>query len=303
MTKHFLDLAGFDAETLKAIVADAKARKTGEKTDKPLADKTLAMIFEKPSTRTRLSFEMAMKKMGGDVISLSPQDMLLSRGETIADTARVMSRYVDAVLIRSPEHDKVKEFSENASVPVINGLTDFAHPCQIMADMLTIEEKLGSVEGKAIAWCGDANNMARDFVFASNKFGFEFRLATPMEYAMDAETVAWAKENGAKLVETNDPAEAVSGADVVMTDTWVSIGDLEAGDTSDRMKLLEPYRVTPELMSMAADKALFMHCLPVYRGNEADEVVVDGPQSVIWDQAENRLHIQKSVLAWCLEKL
>ncbi len=302
MKRHFLDLSNFDLSVLRSIIDDAKLRKSGELNDKPLDGKTLAMIFEKQSTRTRISFEVAMKKMGGDVIVLSPKDMLLSKGETLEDTAKVMSRYVDIVVIRSPDHEKVIAFSEAGSVPVVNGLTDYAHPCQILADMLTIEEKLGTVEGKVIAWCGDGNNMARDFVFASAKFGFEFRIATPPEYAMDDETIAWAHKAGARVITTNDPVEAVAGADVVMTDTWVSIGDSPA-ESDQRMKLLRPFTVTQDLMAHAGDSCLFMHCLPAYRGNEVEADVMDGVRSIVWDQAENRLHIQKSILAWCLEKL
>ncbi len=254
------------------------------------------MIFEMPSTRTRVSFEVAMKQLGGDVVVLRPDDMQLKRGETIGDTARVLSRYVDAIMMRTGSETKLQELADCATVPVINGLTDRSHPCQVMADIMTFEEYRGSIEGRAVAWSGDANNVCNSWIHAAGRFAFDFRIAAPPELAPRPDILAWAREAGARVSVTHDPIEAVQGADLVITDTWVSMGS----DPENRHNLLAPYRVDEKLMARADPRALFMHCLPAHRGEEVTERVIDGPQSVVWDEAENRLHVQKGILAWCL---
>ncbi|MGE5504180.1 MAG: ornithine carbamoyltransferase [Actinomycetota bacterium] len=297
--RHFLDLDRFDAATLRAILDLGHAYKQGRKPHgeaKPLAGKALAMIFEKPSTRTRVSFETGMKQLGGDVIILTRSDTQLGRGETIADTARVLSRFVDAIMIRTDRPDKLVELAEHATVPVINGLTDDSHPCQVMADVMTFEEHRGSIAGKVVAWSGDGNNVAASFIQAAAQFGFEMRLACPEQLMPSPAVVDWARARGAKVVLGTDPKAAVAGADLVVTDTWVSMGCQDR----DRTRLLEPYQVNEGLMALADPKALFMHCLPAHRGEEVTDAVMDGPQSVVWDEAENRLHAQKGILTWCL---
>lgn len=298
-TRHFLDLDRFDSETLRRILDLGAAYKRGDKPfgkDKPLAGRTLAMIFEKPSTRTRVSFETGIKQLGGDAIVLSKGDSQLGRGETIADTARVLSRYVDAIMIRTDDPNKLLELSEYATVPVINGLTDRTHPCQVMADILTFEEHRGSLNGKVVAWLGDGNNVAASWIQAAAHFGCEIRLACPAELSPDAGVVAWAREQGASVVLGSDPAAAVSGAHLVVTDTWVSMGCTDG----NRPALLAPYQVNEALMDKADPSALFMHCLPAHRNEEVTDAVMDGPQSVVWDEAENRLHVQKGIMSWCL---
>jgi ornithine carbamoyltransferase len=298
-TRHFLDLDRFDTETLRRILDLGAAYKRGEKTfgkDKPLAGRLLAMIFEKPSTRTRVSFEAGMKQLGGDVIVLARGDSQLGRGETVADTARVLSRYVDAIMIRTDDASKLHELAQHATVPVINGLTDDTHPCQVMADLMTFEEHRGSLEGKVVAWVGDGNNVAASWIQASAHFGFEIRLACPAELMPDAGIVAWARANGASVVLGGDPKAAADGAHLVLTDTWVSMGCTD----DNRHELLAPYQVNEALMARAAADALFMHCLPAHRGEEVTDPVMDGPQSVVWDEAENRLHVQKGIMSWCL---
>ncbi len=298
-TRHFLDLDRFDTETLRRILDLGAAYKRGEKTfgkDKPLAGRLLAMIFEKPSTRTRVSFEAGMKQLGGDVIVLARGDSQLGRGETVADTARVLSRYVDAIMIRTDDASKLHELAQHATVPVINGLTDDTHPCQVMADIMTFEEHRGSLDGKVVAWVGDGNNVAASWIQASAHFGFEIRLACPPELMPDAGFVDWARANGGHVVLGNIPADAVAGAHLVMTDTWVSMGCAD----DNRHELLGPYQVNEGLMALAAPDALFMHCLPAHRGEEVTDPVMDGPQSVVWDEAENRLHVQKGIMSWCL---
>lgn len=294
--KHFLDLHKLDAGTLREIMDLSHAMKTGRE-KRSLAGKTLAMIFEKPSTRTRVSFEVGMKQLGGDVVIMDGQGSQLGRGETVADTARVLSRYVDAIMIRTDDPAKLVELAEYATVPVINGLTDDSHPCQLMADVMTYEEHRGSIKGKKVVWCGDGNNMAASFVHAAARFGFDLTLATPVELALNPDVIAWAKGEGVDVIETRDADEACTDADLVVTDTWVSMGD---ADEDRRRKLLEPYQVNARRMGLAKGDALFMHCLPAHRGEEATDDVLDGPQSVIWDEAENRLHAQKGVLAWCM---
>jgi ornithine carbamoyltransferase len=298
--KHFLDLDLLPAETLRAILESSKAmkaaRKTGKPEPKPLAGRTLAMVFEKQSTRTRVSFHVGMNQLGGDIVSLSPQDTQLGRGETIADTARVLSRYVDAIMLRTNSHDKLYELAKYATVPVINGLTDDTHPCQLMADIMTYEEHKGPIKGAVIAWSGDGNNMATSFIQAAAQFQFELRLACPAGLPPCEKTIAWARGKGAKIVVGTDPKDAVKGADCVVTDTWVSMGD----DAANRHKMLEPFQVSEALMALAKPDALFMHCLPAHRGEEVTDGVIDGKHSVVWDEAENRLHAQKGILLWCL---
>ncbi|MBF0327123.1 ornithine carbamoyltransferase [Magnetospirillum moscoviense] len=298
-TRHFLDLDRFDTETLRRILDLGAAYKRGEKTfgkDKPLAGRLLAMIFEKPSTRTRVSFEAGMKQLGGDVIVLARGDSQLGRGETVADTARVLSRYVDAIMIRTDDAQKLHDLAQYATVPVINGLTDDTHPCQVMADIMTFEEHRGSLDGKVVAWVGDGNNVAASWIQASAHFGFEIRLACPPELTPNGDVVAWARDNGGNVVLGADPKAAAQGAHLVLTDTWVSMGCTDG----NRHQLLAPYQVNEALMAQAAPDALFMHCLPAHRGEEVTDPVMDGPQSVVWDEAENRLHVQKGIMSWCL---
>ncbi|MEE2720735.1 MAG: ornithine carbamoyltransferase [Pseudomonadota bacterium] len=298
--RHFLELKDVAAEELRRIVELGASFKRGERvngTMQPLDGRALAMIFEKPSTRTRVSFEIAMKQLGGSVVVLTPNEMQIGRGETIADTARVLSRYVDVIMMRTNENKKLAELATHAEVPVINGLTDHSHPCQLMADIMTIEEHRGDIAGKRIAWCGDGNNMARSWIEAAARFDFEMRLACPPELAPPQDAIDWATGEGAKILSTTDPKEAVDGVDCVVTDTWVSMGDTEA---EKRHNLLTPYKVDNRLMERASKDAIFMHCLPAHRDEEVTTEVMDGPQSVVWDEAENRLHAQKGILAWCL---
>ncbi len=275
----------------------AARMKRGADTAKPLAGKTVALIFEKPSTRTRVSFEVGIRQLGGDVVMLSGSATQLDRGETVADTARVLSRYVDAVMYRTDNPAKLHEMAENATIPVINGLTAESHPCQLMADVMTFEEHQGPIAGQVVAWVGDGNNVARSWIESAVRFGFTLRLATPAELSPAAELIAWAKAQGADVQLTTDPEAAVAGAACVVTDTWVSMSDDPA---SNRHNLLMPYQVTSALMAKAAKDAIFMHCLPAHRGEEMTAEVIDGPQSVVFDEAENRLHAQKGVLLWAL---
>jgi ornithine carbamoyltransferase len=295
--RHFLDIDRLDSAELRGIVDVGVAYKNGRR-DRPLAGKTLAMIFEKPSTRTRVSFEVATRQLGGETIFLNTADSQLGRGETVADTARVLSRYVDAIMIRTHHPQKLAELARYATVPVINGLTDASHPCQIMADVMTLQEKKGSLAGWTVAWSGDGNNVAASWVHAAVRFGFALRLACPPELSPAPALLDWARREGGHVTLTAEPREAVADADCVVTDTWVSMGD-EAGGT--RHNMLAPYRVDEALMASAKPDAIFMHCLPVKRGEEVTAGVVDGPQSVVWDEAENRLHAQKGILTWCLD--
>ncbi len=298
--KHFLDIDRLDTKTLRQILDLAaslkKAQLAGK--SKPLfAGKTLVMIFEKPSTRTRVSFQVGMQQLGGQVVVMSEQESHLGRGETIADTARVLSRYADAIMIRTDDTAKLDDLEAYASVPVINGLTDYSHPCQIMADVMTFEEHRGPIEGKVVAWSGDGNNVATSWIHAAIRFGFTLKLACPDTLRPDAKILQWAKSEGGDILVTGDAAEAVDGADLVNADTSVSIGD---ADADERCRVLAPYQVNQDLMAGAKPDALFMHCLPAHRGDEVTDEVMDGPNSVIWDEAENRLHAQKGILAWCL---
>jgi ornithine carbamoyltransferase len=258
------------------------------------------MIFEKNSTRTRFSFDAAMRQLGGDVIISNAHEMQLGRGEPIEDTARVLSRMVDAIMIRANVHEDVERLALAASVPVINGLSDKGHPCQIMADILTIEEHRGRIEGKTLAWVGDGNNVCASFIHAAPKLGFKLKIACPSIYHPDLVDLARAAEQRGQVTTSEDPREAVRGADVVLTDTWVSMGDT---DHDERLDALEPFQVDGPLMELAAPNAVFLHCLPAHRGEEVTDAVIDGPQSLIWDEAENRLHAQKSILAWCFGKI
>jgi ornithine carbamoyltransferase len=302
LPRHFLDISAIPAPDLREILDLARRiksrRRKGEAArEKPLAGKVLAMIFDKPSTRTRVSFDIGMRELGGETVMLTGHEMQLGRGETIADTARVLSRFVDAIVIRILDHADMTELARHATVPVVNGLTKRSHPCQVMADVLTFEEKRGPIKDRTIAWSGDANNVLASWIQAAQRFDFTMRVATPAELAPPAELVAWANAAGTKLVLTHDPYEAVAGADVVVADCWVSMGD---ADEALRRELLAPYQVNAKLMGAAASDALFMHCLPAHRGEEVTDDVIDGPQSVVFDEAENRLHAQKGILAWCL---
>ena len=301
--RYFIDLHHIDSGVLQRILEVAKelkaARRQGGR-PKLLEGRTLAMIFEKNSTRTRVSFEVAMLELGGNVLSFSSGELQLGRGETVADTARVLSRYVDAIMLRCHAHRTLEELAGAAAIPVINGLTNGCHPCQIMADLMTFEEKRGPAAGKTFAWVGDGNNMANTFIAAAGQFGLTLRLACPPQLAPSQGMIKWARERGATVTLTENPVRAVAGADAVITDTWVSMGDR---DTETRYELLAPYQVNAALMAQAGKDALFMHCLPAHRGEEVTAEVIDGPQSAVWDEAENRLHVQKAILLWCLHAL
>ncbi|NMJ44334.1 ornithine carbamoyltransferase [Roseomonas sp. JC162] len=298
--RHFLEIMDVDAPTLRRMLDLAEKAKRGEVTDRPLAGKTVALIFEKPSTRTRVSFEVGIRQLGGEVVVLSSKDMQLGRGETPKDTARVLSRYVDAIMMRTDDVTKIREMAAYATVPVINGLTDVSHPCQIMADVMTFEEHRGPIAGQVVAWTGDGNNVAQSFIQAAARFGFILRIATPPELAPPAALIDWARAQGAKIELTTDPQEAVKGARCVVTDTWVSMADERDGKGPARHNLLAPYQLNAALLKHAAPDAIVMHCLPAHRGEEITDEVMDGPQSVVFDEAENRLHAQKGVLLWSL---
>lgn len=308
MTRHFIDLADAGPDGLKTILEAARARKAARKglpkgtvdSDAPLAGLTLAMIFEKNSTRTRVSFDMAMRQLGGSTIVMDSGGMQLGRGETIADTARVLSRYVDAIMIRTDDHQKIADLARHADVPVINGLTDQSHPCQIMADLLTVLEHKGRVDGQAWAWLGDGNNVLHSIVEAGSLLGFPVRIGCPEGYDPDPAVIAAARARGGDVLLSRDPVEVATGADVIVTDTWISMGQAHA---EAKLAAMMPFQVDDALMARAASDAVFLHCLPAHRGEEVVDAVIDGPQSLIWDEAENRLHAQKAVLLWCLGKL
>ena len=295
--KHFLDLNLLKTADLRAMLTLGTGFKSGKEKQKPLSGKTLAMIFEKPSTRTRISFDVAMQQLGGNTVLLNQNEMQIGRGETIADTSRVLSRYVDAIVLRTSSPKTLYGFAENSTIPVINALTDRSHPCQLIADVMTFEEHCGPILGKTIAWCGDGNNMALTWLHAAVHFGFTLRLACPSELEISRDEVAKARNAGATIIQTKNPAEAVDGVHCVVTDTWVSMGEEK---TKEKQLLLKPYQVDETLMKGARPDAIFMHCLPAHRGEEVTAEVIDGPNSVIWDEAENRLHAQKGVLIWCL---
>ncbi len=297
--KHFIDLSTTASGDLRRILDDAKVRKAATKAgtaDKPLAGKMLAMIFEKPSTRTRVSFDVGMRQLGGETLFLSGTEMQLGRAETISDTAKVLSRYVDAIMIRTTDHRRLLELAEAATVPVINGLTDDTHPCQIMADLMTFEEHRGPVKGKTFAWTGDGNNILHSLVEGSAQFGYRMNMAVPMGSEPHDKFLNWARNNGGDIMLCHDAERAVEGADLVVTDTWVSMNQEHKARGHN---IFQPFQVNEALMKKAKPDALFMHCLPAHRGEEVTDEVIDGPQSVVFDEAENRLHAQKSVLAWC----
>lgn len=298
--RHFLDLRDLSADDIIAILAEAQRRKhvRGHGEEQEMAGKSLAMIFEKNSTRTRVSFEVAVRELGGTPLVLQKDDLQLGRGETVADTARVLSRYVHGMMLRAYYHNTLIELAQYATVPVINGLTDLLHPCQLMADILTIEERLGGIRGKKVAWVGDGNNMANTWITAAMKLEFELVLACPKGYEPDAKILAEAQAASAKVTVTHSPQDAVRDADVVNADTWVSMGD---DDTLTRKQAFYDFQVNEALMALAKKDAIFLHCLPAHRGEEVTDAVLDGPQSAVWDEAENRLHVQKAILVWCQE--
>jgi len=296
--RHFLDLKDFSFEQLRSILDFAhelkRRLKAGER-PRLLEDKVLAMIFERQSTRTRVSFDVGMRQLGGQTLMLTGQEMQLAREETIEDTARVMSRYVDAIMIRILSHDDLLDLAGASTIPVINGLTRRSHPCQVMADIQTFEEHRGPLEGKKVAWIGDSNNVLASWVHATALFGNKLAIACPREYWPDQGLLSDIAEVGDAVGLGTDPHAAIADADLVITDTWVSMGDTDEGE---RRRILKPYQVNPRLFSQAATDALFMHCLPAHRGDEVTDEVIDGPQSVVFDEAENRLHIQKAILCW-----
>ncbi|MEI5681564.1 ornithine carbamoyltransferase [Mesorhizobium sp. CGMCC 1.15528] len=298
--RHFTDLSAVSDTTLRGILDDAVARKgrlkAGERS-RPLEGKVLAMIFDKPSTRTRVSFDVGMRQLGGETIMLTGTEMQLGRSETIADTAKVLSRYVDAIMIRTTSHERLLELTENATIPVINGLTDDTHPCQLMADVMTIEEHRGPVAGKTVAWVGDGNNVLHSLLEASARFRFNLNVAVPEGSEPEQKYIDWATGNGGTVNFTRSPEQAVEGVDAIVTDCWVSMGQEHRARGHN---IFQPYQVNEALMKRAKPDALFMHCLPAHRGEEVTDEVIDGPNSVVFDEAENRLHAQKAVLAWCL---
>ena len=306
--RHFIDIWKLESSDLRAILDDARARKAARKgwtqarvdADAPGEGRTLAMIFEKNSTRTRFSFDAAIRQLGGAGIISTSSDMQLGRGESIEDTAKVLSRMVDAVMIRANRHEDVELFAQNATIPVINGLTDRSHPCQILADILTFEEHRGPITGKTIAWVGDGNNVCASFIHAAPKLGFKLNIACPAAYHPDLYDLARAAEQQGRVEMTDDPRAAVEGADCVVTDTWVSMGDV---DGEERLDAFESFQVDEDLMALADSRAVFLHCLPAHRGEEVSDAVIDGPRSLVWDEAENRIHAQKSILAWCFGKI
>ena len=305
--KHFLDIHKTDAADLRSMINSAQAMKTarlgrpkGEVDDaQPLAGRMVALIFEKPSTRTRVSFDVGVRQMGGQTMVLSGKEMQLGHGETIADTARVLSRYVDLIMIRTYEEATLLEMAEHATVPVINGLTNRTHPCQIMADVMTYEEHRGPISGKRVVWAGDGNNVCASFIHAAGQFGFDFTFTGPEPLDPEEKFMAFARAKGSKVIIERDPVRAVTGADLVVTDTWVSMHDPESAKER-RHNQLSPYQVNDALMAHANKGALFMHCLPAHRNDEVTSAVMDGPHSVVFDEAENRLHAQKAVMRWCL---
>tara|TARA_B100000686_G_C16796122_1_gene982498 strand:- start:2248 stop:3162 length:915 start_codon:yes stop_codon:yes gene_type:complete len=297
----FLDLDLLDTASLRAILDSAVALKLGAAAvdEMALKGRILALIFERPSTRTRVSFQVAMSQMGGQTVVLAPEETQLGRGESMADTARVLSEYVDGIMIRAENHETLHELARFSRVPVINGLTDKSHPCQLMADIMTFEEHSGPIAGRVVAWSGDGNNVAASWIHASVRFGFELRLACPESLTPDPDIVKWAEKEGGNVMVSQDPVDAVKGADCVVTDTWFSMG---LDDESERHKVLAPFQVNDDLMAHAKSGALFMHCLPAHRGQEVTADVIDGPHSVVWQGAGNRLHAQKGILHWCLSQ-
>ncbi|MEM1105459.1 MAG: ornithine carbamoyltransferase [Pseudomonadota bacterium] len=306
--RDFLDLVDIPASALRAMLDDARSAKAARAdapkgavdAGAPLSGRVLAMIFEKASTRTRFSFDMAMRQLGGGAIVAGMGDMQLGRGESVEDTARVLSRYVDAVMIRANDHADLEAFAAAASVPIINGLTDRSHPCQIMADLMTLEEEGLDLAEARIAWVGDGNNVCTSLIHAAAKFGFDLAIGAPPRFAPEDADVDLARQMGARISVYTSAEEAAAGADSVIADTFVSMGD---ADADMRLEVLEPFAVTQDLMELAAPRAVFLHCLPAHRGEEVDEEVIDGAQSRVFDEAENRLHAQKAILKWCLNQL
>ena len=304
---HFLDLDQVPADDLRAILdvslalkeARAGQSKLVRDAEQPFAGKIVALIFSKPSTRTRISFDVGVRQMGGETMVLSGQEMQLGHGETIADTARVLSRYVDAIMIRTFQHEMLTELAENATVPVINGLTNRSHPCQIMADVMTVEEHRGPIANKKVVWYGDGNNVCASWIQAAAAFGFDMVFSGPETLDPEADIVAAAKAAGAKFSVERDPDAAAEGADVIIADTWLSMHD-DVSSRERRHNQLRPYQVDTALMAKAKPEALFLHCLPAHREEEVTSEVFDGPQSVVFDEAENRLHAQKGILRWCM---
>ena len=305
MTRHFLDLSAIEPDTLRILLDEAgrikadftAAKAKGDGWQRPLAGKALALIFDKASTRTRVSFDLGMRQLGGETVFIEGGSQMGAGGETVADTARVLSRYVDAIMIRTTAHDRLLELAEHATVPVINGLTDETHPCQIMADVMTFEEHRGPIEGRTLAWTGDGNNVLHSFIEGAARFGYRLNAATPRGHAPMERYVNWARVEGGEVELMREAEDAVDGADLVVTDKWVSMG-FEDGAEGDNT--FAPYRVDERLMARAKDDALFMHCLPAKRGEEVTDAVLDGRQSVVLDEAENRLHAQKAILAWTM---
>jgi ornithine carbamoyltransferase len=308
MTRHFLNLSDAGGDAVARMLGDALDRKAARArwskgradADAPLAGRILAMVFEKSSTRTRVSFDVAMRQLGGSAVILDSGTTQLGRGETIADTARVLSRMADAIMLRTDDHAKVEELAHYADVPVINGLTDLSHPCQIMADLLTVIEHGKALPGLEVAWLGDGNNVLNSIVEAAGLMKFNVRIGVPEGYDCDSGFIARAQAGGARITVTRDAGEAARGADVVVTDTWISMGQAHA---EAKLAAMQPFQVDEALMALARPDALFLHCLPAHRGEEVTDAVIDGPRSVVWDEAENRIHAQKSVLRWVFGQL
>ena len=307
--KNFINISDCSSVELRAIIEEAKKRKQNRSglnksapdNDKPFEGKSMAMIFEKPSTRTRMSFDIAVKQLGGSSIILNPDGIHYGKGdETLKDTAKVLSEYVDIVMLRTSSHKNLEEFGKYLDIPIINGLSDVSHPCQIMSDILTYEESNGSIEGKIVSWIGDGNNnMSNSLIEAAGKFNFQLKIGCPKKYAPNKTILNWSKKNKVNLIVTNKPYEAIKDSDCVMTDKWISMNDKV--NKKVKKKILKPYQVNKKLMSAAKSDAIFMHCLPVGRGEEVTDDVIDGKQSVVWRQALNRVHVQKSIIKWCLD--
>ena len=307
--KNFINISDCSSAELRSIIEEAKKRKQNRSglnksapdEDKPFEGKTMAMIFEKPSTRTRMSFDIAVKQLGGSSIILNPDGIHYGKGdETLKDTAKVLSEYVDIVMLRTSSHKNLEEFGKHLNIPIINGLSDVSHPCQIMSDIFTYEENNGSIEGKTISWIGDGNNnMSNSLIEAAGKFKFNLVIGCPKKYSPDKKILNWAKKNNVNLTITTKPLDAAKGADCIMTDKWISMNDKV--NAKSKKKILRPYQVNKKLMSKVNSNAIFMHCLPVGRGEEVTNEVIDGKQSVVWRQALNRVHAQKSIIKWCLD--
>ena len=306
--KNFINISDCSSVELRAIIEEAKKRKqnrfglnkSASDKDKPFEGKTMAMIFEKPSTRTRMSFDIAVKQLGGSSIILNPEGIHYGKGdETLKDTAKVLTEYVDIVMLRTAKHKNLEEFGKHLDIPIINGLSDVSHPCQIMSDILTYEESNGSIEGKTVSWIGDGNNnMSYSLIESAGKFNFNLKIACPKKYSPNKKILSWAKKNKVSLLVTSKPNEAVKNSDCIMTDKWVSMNDKV--NKKSKKKILKPYQVNKQLLKQANSNAVFMHCLPVGRGEEVTDEVIDGRQSVVWQQALNRVHAQKSIINWCL---